>query len=125
VLGVCHKCGINTFLSFDASGYGSCVPCGSGAHNPNPAKYARCVCKIGHEPDERFKSAADRTVVLTCSPCAVGYYKVQEADGMGTQCCFAKLLEPFSVCSRRCAVVPLCPLIAPALPAASCRLSLC
>jgi hypothetical protein len=78
-MGVCKKCGINTYLSLAADGYGSCLDCGSGTHNPNPAKYATCVCKIGHEPDKRHHSAA----ALTCSPCAVGSFKVQEADSMG------------------------------------------
>lgn len=82
-LGVCQKCNVNTFLSLDpSSGYGSCLPCGTGTHNPNPKKYPTCVCKIGHEPDERYRSAVGRSNPLTCSPCAVGYYKVQEADSM-------------------------------------------
>ena len=83
--GVCQVCGKNTRVSVDASGSGSCAACPRGTHNPNPAKYRDCVCKIGHQPDRADRSVGDasESSALTCSPCPAGYYKLQTASGAG------------------------------------------
>jgi hypothetical protein len=81
---VCQVCGKNTRALLDASGSGSCAACPRGTHNPNPAKYRNCVCKIGHQPDHAARGGGDDTSsALTCSPCPVGYYKLQTASGAG------------------------------------------
>jgi len=84
--GSCQVCGKNTHVVIYASGYGACVDCAQGTHNPDPSKYSECVCKIGHQPSDGFRNggkyggASNNT--LTCEPCPQGFFKLQTANAM-------------------------------------------
>ncbi len=80
-------CGKNTLVVIDASGYGACAACGDGTHNPDPAKYRQCVCKIGHQPRNSHEKGGNKDgmkkIALSCDPCPLGHFKLQSANGMG------------------------------------------
>ena len=82
----CEVCKRNQMVWIHKSGYGECIACGDGAHNPNPAKHHECVCKVGHRILNQEPSGDARSRFLSCLPCPVNFYKLQDAKSDGAAC---------------------------------------